>query len=109
MRNLYLICAFIIVLYGLSHAVPPSAVALSWLLTAIFYFMVSLLLKNIKYRWMAISTVMAAIIHVILIDLANLAAGFRIVLLLVVSLVLILWSVFYARNKSKMNAEESSE
>jgi hypothetical protein len=52
---------------------------------------------------------MVAIIHVIFVNLANLADEFPIVLLLVVSLVLILWSSFYARNKSKMKVAESSE
>jgi hypothetical protein len=101
-RNIYLACAFVIVLYGLVHAVQPEYISLSWLLAAVFYFMVSLLLKNKKYRWMAILTVLATVGRVIAVDLANMAAGLRIILLLTVSLVLIFWSIFYARYKNRI-------
>lgn len=105
-RNIYLACAFLIVLYGLVHAVRPEYISLSWLLAAVFYFIVSLALKNIKYRWMAILTVLATIGRVITVDLANMAAGLRIILLLTVSLVLIFWSIFYARYKSRIKAAD---
>ncbi|MFQ5750789.1 MAG: hypothetical protein ACE5HI_02230, partial [bacterium] len=45
-RNAYLASAFVIVLYGLDHAVPGNYVSLSWLGAALFYFGISLLLKN---------------------------------------------------------------
>jgi hypothetical protein len=64
MRNAYLARAFVIIPYGLYHAVPKNYVSLSWLSAAVFYFIMSLILKNKKYRWMAILTIFLAVIYV---------------------------------------------
>ncbi len=107
-RNIYLACAFFIVLYGLQHAIPASYVSLSWLGAALFYFAMSLLLKNIKYRWMAILTIFATVLHVFIIDMAKLEAGFRIILFLAVGIVLLLLSVFYTRYKRNLENKAQS-
>jgi hypothetical protein len=100
-RNAYLASAFIIVLYGLHHAVPGKFVSLSWLGAALFYFGMSVLLhKNIKYRWMGILTIFATILRVIFIDMANLSAEFRIILFLAMGLVLLGVSLIYTRYHS---------
>ncbi len=97
-RNAYLASAFIIVLYGLHHAVPSRFVSLSWLAAALFYFGMSVLLhKNIKYRWMGILTIFATLLRVIFIDMANLSAEFRIILFLAMGLVLLGVSLIYTR------------
>ncbi len=103
MRNLYLVCAFFIVLYGLFHAVPENIVSLSWMGAAIFYFVLSLLLKNIKYRWMSILTVFATVLHVIFYDMSNVASGFRIVVFLAIGLLILLFSVVYSRYNKKLS------
>jgi hypothetical protein len=101
-RNAYLASAFIIVLYGLHHAVPGKFVSLSWLGAALFYFGMSVLLhKNIKYRWMGILTIFAAILRVVFIDMANLSAEFRIILFLAMGLVLLGVSLLYTRYHKK--------
>lgn len=97
MRNAYLASAFVIIPYGLYHAVPKNYVSLSWLGAAVFYFMMSIFLKNKKYRWMAILTIFLAAINVFAIDLARLEAGYRIVSFLALGLVLIAVSLLYAR------------
>ena len=63
LRNLYLIAAFISVLYGLYHAVPAQYVSLSWTITAAVYFIMSIILKNAKYRWMAIFTFLVTVFY----------------------------------------------
>jgi hypothetical protein len=100
-RNAYLASAFVIVLYGLHHAVPSNYVSLSWLGAALFYFGMSLALRNIKYRWMAISTIFATIIHVFILDMARLEAAFRIVLFLAVGIVLLVVSLLYAKHRKR--------
>ncbi len=100
-RNAYLASAFVVVLYGLYQAIPSHYVSLAWLGAALFYFGMSQLLDNIKYRWMAILTIFATIIHVFFIDMAKLDAAFRIVLFLAVGLVLLVVSLLYTRYRKK--------
>jgi len=57
-RNAYLITLFFTMLFALYHLVPQQYVTLSWTGAAVFYFIFSLALKLIKYRWMAIATVL---------------------------------------------------
>jgi len=101
-RNIYLACAFFIILYGLQHAISPRFISFSWLCAALFYFGMSLLLKNIKYRWMAILTIFATVLRVLIIDMSKLESGLRIVLFLAVGIVLLLLSVFYTRYKKNL-------
>ncbi len=107
-RNIYLACAFFIILYGLQHAISARFVSLAWLLAALFYFAMSLLLKNIKYRWMAILTIFATVLHVFIIDMSKLEAGFRIILFLAVGIVLLLLSVFYTKRKKNLENKAQS-
>ncbi len=102
-RNGYLVLAFVIVLYGFAQAVPEKFVSLTWLAAAIFYFAMSLLLHNFKYRWMGILTVFAVIIHVFVRDLAHISAEFRILLLLLVGTVVLALSFLYARRRRQLS------
>jgi uncharacterized membrane protein len=61
----------------------------------------SLLLKNKKYRWMAILTIFLSVIYVFAVDVARLEAGYRIVSFLALGFVLIVVSVLYARYHKK--------
>lgn len=97
MRNAYLFSAFVVVLYGLFQAVPGNYVGLSWLGAALFYFAMSQLLHNVKYRWMAILTIFATVLHVFFVDLARVGAAFRIILFLAVGLVLLIVSLRYTK------------
>jgi hypothetical protein len=105
-RIAYLASTFMIVLYGLYQAVPSTYLSLSWLGAALFYFAMSLVLKNIKYRWMAILTIFATIVRVIFIDMAKLSAEFRIVLFLAVGLVLLAVSFIYTKSRKKSAAAD---
>jgi hypothetical protein len=97
MRNIYLVCAFFIILYGLSNAVPAGLISISWLGAALFYFFMSLLLKNKKYWWMAILTIGATVLRILLYDSARLEAGVRMLSFLVIGIVLVMLSIFSAR------------
>jgi hypothetical protein len=98
-RNAYLASAFIIVLYGCYQAVPAAYVSISWLAATLFYFGMSLLLNNIKYRWLAFLTIFATLIRVFLIDTASLDAALRIVIFLAVGFVLLALSLYYSKRR----------
>jgi len=107
-RNIYLISAFIIVLYGLYHSIPAKFISLSWIGAALFYFIMSIVLKNIKYRWMAILNVFATVFYIILIDMSRLSAGFRIVLFLAVGFAILFLSIYYTRYRKKLSKHNSN-
>lgn len=104
MRNVYLGITFVMVLYSLYHAMPESYVALSWTATAVVYFLISVLLKNVKYRWMALFTLMATVLYLFVIDLARLDPRFRVVAFLFLGLMAAAISVFYTRLRRIINS-----
>lgn len=101
MRNTYLAAATVIIPYGLYHTVPKSLVSTSWLLAAVCYFAASIFLESKKYRWMGITTIFATIGYVFIIDLSQLQPAYRIVSFLILGVVLIVFSLFYARQRKR--------
>ena len=104
MRNLYLIIGFFMVLYSLYHALPGKYITLSWTLAALAYFLLSIILKNVKYRFMALGTLVSVALYLILVDLAQIEIIYRIASLLFLSLISIGVSIYYSKhikNKSK--------
>ena len=104
MRNVYLASAFVIVPYGLHHGVPAQFASLAWLGAALFYFGLSILLSNSKYRWMAIITLFLAAVRLVVVDLANLNPALRMVSFLVLGLCLIAISFLYSRRRAAHDA-----
>jgi len=104
-RNAYLASVFVIVLYGLYQAVPSNFVSLSWLTAAIVYFGLSLWLTNVKYRWLAILTLFAVVVHIFVIDTARLGAELRILSFLAVGFVLLIISLLYSRHRKTFSHE----
>jgi len=105
LRNIYLAVTFIMVLFTLHHLIPARFVTLSWSIAAVVYFGLSLLLKNIKYRYLALGTMISAVLYLFIIDLAKIELVYRIVALLFLSVVSIGLSVFYT-GKSKSRADK---
>ena len=89
------------VLYALYHSVPPNYITLSWTLAALLYFLFSIILKNVKYRYMALGTMVAAAGYFFIVDLANIDLIFRILALLVLAIISIGVSTYYTRNVKK--------
>ena len=106
MRNAYLASAFFIIPYALYHTVPAAYVTMSWVGVAVFYFVMSVLLKNNrKYRWMALLTFCVTIGYLFLVDIRNLDPAFRILSFLVLGITLFLISLLYARKRKKAQQE----
>jgi len=100
-RNLYLILGFFMVLYALYHGLPRQFVTLSWTLAALLYFLLSFLLKNIKYRYMALGTMICATLYLFIVDLASIEIIYRVLALLLLSVVSIGISVYYSNRVNR--------
>ena len=106
LRNSYLIFGFFIMLYALYKVVPLQYVTLSWTIAAVAYFILSMLIRNIKYRWMAIFSMVAAAIYLFIVDLASVGIIYRIVAFMFLALISIGLSVYYTKNKKKPTVVE---
>ncbi len=100
-RNLYLIEGFVLVPLALYHAVPKQFITLSWVMAALFYFLLSLLLKNVKYRYMALGTMILASLYLFLVDLASIEIIYRVLALLFLSAISIGISLYYSNRVRK--------
>jgi membrane protein implicated in regulation of membrane protease activity len=101
MRNIYLAALFFTMLFAFYHAVPGRYITLSWTAVAAGYFLLSFLLRNIKYRWMAIATLLVTVVYLFLVDLANLSIGYRVVAFLFLAVISISASLYYTRRMKK--------
>jgi hypothetical protein len=57
------------------------------------------MLKNLKYRWMSLFTLLATILYLVFVDLARLDLKFRVAAFLFLGLMAVAISLFYARHK----------
>jgi hypothetical protein len=101
LRNFYLLTAFPMVLYTLYHLVPSHFITLSWALAAVTYFGLSLLLKNVKYRYMALGTMIAASFFLFLVDLARIELAYRVIAMLSLAIISIGISFYYNKRIKK--------
>jgi len=103
MRNAYLACAFFIFPFALYHALPTGYVSISWVVVALFYYAMSILLKSRKYRWMAFLTFLMTLGRVAFVDSVSLEPAYRVVSFLVLGTVLLLISLRYAKKKADLD------
>jgi hypothetical protein len=101
MRNSYLLIALLIIPYALYNVLPAGFVGLSWLAVAIIYYVLSTLLKNKKYRWMALLTFLLTVVYVFILGISSSSSDYKIISFLILGIVLILLSIIYSRNKKK--------
>jgi hypothetical protein len=101
MRNVYMTEGFIMMLIALNHALPQQFVTLSWSLAALLYFIVSIILKNVKYRYMALGTMICAALYLFLVDLARIELIYRVLALLFLAAISIGISIYYTNRIKK--------
>ncbi len=104
-RNFYLVITFFIMLYTLYNAVPKDYVTISWGLAAVAYMIMSVILKNVKYRWLAFLTLVAAVVNLFIFDISKMGVGYRIIAFIFVGLTILGVSFYYTR-KIKSNRSE---
>jgi hypothetical protein len=100
-RNLYMLEGFFMMLLALLHAVPRQFVTFSWTMAALLYFIISLLLKNIKYRYMALGTMICSAFYLFLVDLARIEIIYRVLALLFLAAISIGISIYYTNRVKK--------
>ena len=100
-RNLYMLAGFFMMLLALLHAVPRQFVTFSWTMAALLYFIISILLKNIKYRFMALGTMICAAFYLFIVDLARIELIYRVLALLFLAAISIGISIYYTNRVKK--------
>jgi len=113
MRNAYLTSAFIVLPYAFYHIVPPSWVALSWVGIALFYYVMNLLTKARKYRWMGHNTLLLTVVYILIIGVGRLEGTQRILSFLVLGTVLmavsLVFTVIRARQRRSGSAGQNPD
>lgn len=107
LRNTYLIIGFFMVLYALYRIMPDNYVTVSWSVAAILYFVLSFVLRNIKYRYLALGTMVATALYLFIVDLARVEIIFRVVAFLFLAVISILLSLYYTKSRSKKSDMET--
>ncbi len=96
-RNLYLISGLLMTLISFYYAMPKSLITVSWICTAIFFFVFGYIIKNIKYRWLAITMLIASTINLVFVDMKNMNISLRILVFLVLAVISIAVSIIYSK------------
>jgi uncharacterized membrane protein len=86
---------------------PAGYVSLSWIAIAIIYYFLSIILKNVKYRWMALATYFLTVAYVFIFGITSAETSLKIISFLVLGISLIIVSLVYTRKKGRKKAETS--
>jgi len=103
-RNLYLIEGFFMVLFALYHGIPKQFITLSWTVAALLYFLLSFIIKNVKYRYMALGTMICASLYLFIVDLAKIDLIYRVLALLFLAAISIGISIYYTNSVKKSDS-----
>ena len=102
MRNAYLLSALFIIPYALYFAMPDRLISISWIAVAVLYYVLSLVLKNKKYRWMALLTLLLTVVYVFIIGFTSSDTTYRIISFIALGTVMIIVSLVYKRLHSSI-------
>ncbi len=101
MRNAYLAAALFTIPYSLYHTVPEGLISISWIIVAVVYYLLSILLNNKKYRWMSFITFLLTLIYIAIIGFTSSDLIYKTVSFLALGIVLLVVSIYYAKRKVK--------
>lgn len=110
MRNAYLLIALLSIPYVFYSQLPVTLVGLAILALSLFYFAMSKLLNNLKYRWMAMLTLLLTVFYLVIFGVTSSDSTYKIISFLSAGVVLIITSFVYGRMKpkSKTTAENKN-
>lgn len=97
MRNIYLISAFFAIPYTLYFTMPENFISISWIVVAVVYYILSLVLNNKKYRWMSIYSFLLTLFYVAILGFTSSDTTYKIISFLALGLVLIFISILYTK------------
>ena len=101
MRNAYLVVAFLVFPYALFHLVPGAWVGLAWVGAALLYYLLSAILHNPKYRWMAHATLVLTALYLVIVGISRLEPLFRNLSFLVLGAAFLIVSLVFTRLRSR--------
>ncbi|NOU48839.1 MAG: hypothetical protein HOO86_17515 [Bacteroidales bacterium] len=101
-RNIYLFTLFFTFLIATYKGLPGQYITVSWLAISGIYFVLSILIKSIKYRWMAMGNLLISAFYLFLFDLANIDLIYRVLAFLAFAIISIIFSTYYVK-KLKRN------
>lgn len=102
-RNLYLFILFFSILYATYKGLPGQYITVSWLCVAGLYLGFSIILKNTKYRWMALANLLVSAFYLFLVDLAKIDLLYRILIFLFFAVTTLVISTYYVNGLKKKN------
>jgi hypothetical protein len=100
-RNTYLVIGCLMLLYSLNNILPSNYVTLAWTAIAFGFFFLSILLHNIKYRYLSILTIAVTAGHLFFIDLGQMEIGYRVVAFIVFAVISLGLSLYYTKRMKK--------
>lgn len=109
MRNAYLTAVFVVFPYALYHLVPQAWVAVSWVCIALFYYLMTVLTKSRKYRWLGHNTLLLTVAYILIIGVAKLQGTQRIVSFLILGSVLLVVSLVFTVIRSRQTHKPGKE
>ena len=101
MRNAYLASAFIIFPWALFHLVARAYVPVSWVAIAVSYYVMNLVVRSPKYRWMGHLTLLLTALYMIVVGIFQLAPAYRIASFLVLGTVLLVVSLIFTMVRAR--------
>lgn len=101
MRNAYLASAFVIFPYAMYHLVARAWVPVSWVLLAVTYYVMNLVVHSPKYRWMGHLTLLLTAFYMIVVGIFQLAPAYRIASFLVLGTVLLVVSLIFTMVRAR--------
>ncbi len=96
-RNTYLLIGCLMLLYSLNNILPSNYVTLAWTAIAAGFFLLSILLHNLKYRYLSILTIAVTAGHLFLIDLGQMEIGYRVIAFIVFAVISLGLSLYYTK------------
>lgn len=109
LRNSYLLTTLFIFPYTLYHMLPGGWVSLSWVAVAALYYLLSKVLSNFKYRWMALATLLFAVVHLMIVGTTSFEPAYRIISFIVLGIVLLGVSLWYIKSSGKTSGQQQED
>jgi len=91
-------------LYATFKGLPGQYITVTWLLISGVYFVLSILIRSIKYRWMGMANLIVSAFYLFLVDMAKTDLIFRILAFLAFAIISIGISTFYVKKLKKRDA-----
>jgi hypothetical protein len=107
MRNAYLLSAFVVFPYALYHLVPGGYVGLAWIGLAVIYYVLNLVVRNQKYRWMGHATLLFTTLYLVIVGTSRFEPVYRVLSFLVLGTVLLVVSLVFTRLRKRQRSTTS--